>query len=75
MPEAVVQSLVLPAIGTIAIGGVGGIVQAMPSYPVELTLHTSPAVVLEVVPSNRVYRADEVLRLLDEPLDETAAAT
>jgi hypothetical protein len=41
LPDAVVQALALPQIGTIPIGGVGGIVQVMPSYPVGVIAKTS----------------------------------
>jgi len=51
LPDAVTKALALPPIGTIAIGGVGGIVQSMPSYPVEVTIHTLPPVNVEVVAS------------------------
>ena len=51
LPDSVVKALSLPQIGTLIIGGVGSIVQSMPSYPVELTLHNLPPVVVEVVAS------------------------
>jgi hypothetical protein len=51
LPDAIVQALALPQIGTIPIGGVGGFVQTLPSYPVQLAIHDLPAQVLEVVAS------------------------
>ena len=51
LPESIAQALALPQIGVITIGGVGGIAQPMPSYPVELAIHNLPAIVVEVVAS------------------------
>jgi len=51
LPDSVVQTLALPQIGTIPIGGVGGVIQTMPSYPVQVTIHTLPAMTVEVVAS------------------------
>src|SRR5262249_48851471 len=51
LPEAIVQALVLPQIGSNAIGGVGGIIQTLPSYPVQVTIHNRPAQTVEVVAS------------------------
>jgi hypothetical protein len=51
LPDAVVQALALPQMGTINMGGVGGIVLTMPSYPVQLTIHNQPVQVVEVVAS------------------------
>jgi hypothetical protein len=51
LPDSLVQSLNLPQIGTIAIGGVGGVAQTMPSYPVQVTIHNLPTLTLEVVAS------------------------
>lgn len=51
LPESAAKAIALPQIGTIMIGGVGGIAQPMPSYPVEVTIHNLPAVVVEVVAS------------------------
>jgi hypothetical protein len=51
VPEALVQGLALPQIGAIPIGGVGGITQTMPSYPVQVAIHNLPAQTLEVVAS------------------------
>ena len=45
------QALTLPQIGTISIGGVGGIAQTMPSYPVQVAIHNLPALTIEVVAS------------------------
>ena len=51
LPESIAKGLALPQIGMIVIGGVGGIVQSMPSHPVEITFHNLPAVILEVIAS------------------------
>ncbi len=51
LPEQAVQALSLPQIGSIPIGGVGGIVQQMPSYPVRVAIHDLPALTIEVVSS------------------------
>ena len=51
LPESIAKSLGLPQIGTIPIGGVGGFTQTMPSYPVEVLIHTLPALIVEVVAS------------------------
>jgi len=51
LPDSLVQSLNLPQIGAIAIGGVGGVAQTMPSYPVQVTIHNLPTLPLEVVAS------------------------
>jgi hypothetical protein len=49
LPEALAQTLTLPQIGTIPIGGVGGVIQVMPSYPVQVTIHGRPPLIVEVV--------------------------
>ncbi len=46
-----VQTLALPQIGAIPIGGVGGIAQMMPSYPVQGAIHNLAAQLVEVVAS------------------------
>jgi hypothetical protein len=51
LPNAVVDALALPQIGTVSTGGVGGIAQMMPSYPVQLAIHDLPAHIVEVVAS------------------------
>jgi hypothetical protein len=51
IPHALVASLGLPQIGMITIGGVGGLTQKMPSYPVEVTIHQLPVSVVEAVSS------------------------
>jgi hypothetical protein len=51
LPDPVVQALALPQIGTIPIGGVGGITQTMPCYPVQMTIHNLPVQIVEVVAS------------------------
>jgi len=49
LPDVLVQALNLPQIGTIPIGGVGGVIQTMSSYPVQLAVHNLPALTVEVV--------------------------
>ena len=49
LPEPVARALALPQIGTIKIGGVGGIAQTMPSYPVQLAIDNLPVQAVEVV--------------------------
>jgi hypothetical protein len=51
LPDALVQALALPQIGTIPIGRVGGTAQTMPSYPVEIAGHNLPALTIEAVAS------------------------
>ena len=51
VPDTIIQTLSLPLIGSIAIAGVGGIIQNLPSYPVELGIHTLPARLAEIVGS------------------------
>ena len=51
LPDIFVQSLALPQIGSIVIGGVGGVTQSMPSYPVEMAIHSLPPQLIEVVAS------------------------
>jgi len=51
LPDQAVQTLGLPQIGVISIGGVGGITQQMPSYPVRVAIHDLPPQTLEVVAS------------------------
>jgi hypothetical protein len=51
LPSEVATALSLPQIGTILIGGVGGIAQAMPSYPVQLAIDNLPVQIVEVVAS------------------------
>lgn len=57
------ERLDLPRIGTIVIGGVGGVTQAMPSYPVQIAIHELPEQALGVV-----SRADEAWVLLGRDL-------
>ncbi len=49
LPNSMVQALALPQIGSVPIGGVGGIVQTMPSYPVQVAIRNLPAVTVEAV--------------------------
>ena len=51
LPDSLAQSLALPQIGTIPIGGVGGVAQTMPSFPVQVAIHNLPAQIVEVVAS------------------------
>jgi hypothetical protein len=51
VPQSVVQGLDLPQIGQVPIGGVGGLVQHFPTYPVTITIHDLPAETIEVVAS------------------------
>jgi len=51
VPDTLARALNLPQIGTITIGGVGGVVQTMPSYPVQLAVHDQSAQLLEIVAS------------------------
>jgi hypothetical protein len=51
LPEAVVLALALPQIGSILIGGVGGITQTMPSYPAQLAIDHLPTQAVEIVAS------------------------
>lgn len=51
IPEALVQALNLPQMGTLTIGGVGGTQQAMPTYPLALAIHDLAAQTIEVVAS------------------------
>jgi hypothetical protein len=51
LPDTVVQTLTLPQMGAILIGGVGGLTLTMPSYPVQLAIHPLPALTVEVVAS------------------------
>jgi hypothetical protein len=51
LPDALAQTLALPQIGTILIGGVGGITQTMPTYPVQVAIHPLPDLTIEVAAS------------------------
>jgi hypothetical protein len=51
LPDTLVQALTLPQVGAILIGGVGGLAQTMPSYPVRLAVHDLPALMIEAVGS------------------------
>jgi len=42
LPEAVVKSLSLPQVGTIKLGGLGGVTYTLPTYAVQLGLHDMP---------------------------------
>lgn len=49
VPAALVQTLGLPAIGDVLIGGVGGTIERMDLYAVRLGIHTLPRALVEVV--------------------------
>src|SRR5438552_682207 len=49
LPSDVVQALVLPAIGSLLIGGVGGTVAEMTVYAVSIGVHQLPPRPVEVV--------------------------
>lgn len=49
LPDDLVHTLGLPQLSTIPIGGVGGFVQAMPSYLIQMRIHNLPAQTVEVV--------------------------
>lgn len=51
IPESLVQSLRLPQLGILTIGGVGGVHQVMPAYPLLLAIHDLPLLTIEVVAS------------------------
>lgn len=51
LPGPLAIALALPQIGSISIGGVGGFVQTMPSYPVKIAIHDLPGIDVEVVAS------------------------
>jgi hypothetical protein len=51
LPDTLVQTLTLPQIGTIPMGGVGGFIQTMPSYPVDVAIHNLSGLTVEVVAS------------------------
>jgi hypothetical protein len=51
LPATLVAVLALPQIGTISIGGVGGFIQPMASYPVQVALHDLPVQTIEAVAS------------------------
>lgn len=52
IPESLVQALALPQLGTLLIGGVGGVQQQLPTYPLQLTLHNFSPLTIEVVASH-----------------------
>jgi hypothetical protein len=51
IPETLVQSLKLPQLGILTIGGLGGVQQVLPTYPLLLAIHDFPFLTLEVVAS------------------------
>ena len=42
LPESVVKSLSLPQVGTVKLGGFGGVTYTLPTYAVLLGLHDMP---------------------------------
>ena len=59
LTDDLIQALGLHQLGTIQIGGVGGLAQAMPSYLVQVGIHNLPSQLIEVVAN-----ADEAWVLL-----------
>jgi hypothetical protein len=51
IPATLAHRLGLPQLGTLTIGGVGGVHQTMPTYPLRLTIHDFPAQTIEAVAS------------------------
>jgi hypothetical protein len=51
IPAFLAAVLALPQIGTIAIGGVGGIIQPMAAFPLEVAIHDLPVQIIEAVAS------------------------
>lgn len=48
----VVQALGLPQMGRMAVGGLGGVVQYLPTYAVRVAIHQFPAQTIKVVASS-----------------------
>jgi hypothetical protein len=51
IPDSVARQLDLPQIGSVPIGGVGGTLQQMPTYPIRVSIHDLPELTIEVVAS------------------------
>jgi len=51
IPESLAQALALPQVGTLLIGGVGGVQQPLPTYPLSLGIHDLSPRTIEVVAS------------------------
>jgi hypothetical protein len=78
IPETLVETLALPQLGTLMIGGVGGVQQAMPTYPLLLAVHNLPPQTIEVVPSpgeSWVLLGRDVLNVYRVLLDGPQLAT
>jgi predicted aspartyl protease len=52
LPDHVVQALGLPQMGRIPVGGLGGVVQYLPTYAVRVAIHQFPAQTVKVVASS-----------------------
>jgi hypothetical protein len=52
IPEALAYKLGLPQLGTLTIGGVGGLQQVMPTYPLLLGIHDLAPHTIEAVASS-----------------------
>jgi hypothetical protein len=52
LPDHLVEALGLAQIGRIAVGGLGGVVQYLPTYAVHVTIHQFPAQIIKVVASS-----------------------
>jgi hypothetical protein len=56
LPESIVQELGLAQVGTLPIGGLGGIVYALPTYVVEIAIHDlAPCAVKIVATANESW--------------------
>jgi hypothetical protein len=78
IPETLVETLALPQLGTLMIGGVGGVQQAMPTYPLLLAVHNLPPQTIEVVASpgeSWVLLGRDVLNVYRVLLDGPQLAT
>ena len=51
IPGTLVQALSLPQLGILTIGGLGGLHQRLPTYPLCLAIHNLPSQTIEVVAS------------------------
>ncbi len=52
LPDHLVEALGLAQIGRIAVGGLGGVVQHLPTYAVQVAIHQFPAQTIKVVASS-----------------------
>jgi hypothetical protein len=72
IPETLAERLALPQLGTVTIGGVGGVQFVMPSYPVMLQIHDLLSQTIEVVASpgeSWILLGRDVLNVLRSLLD------